>query len=334
MPDTRPPQGAREEARRGLAWRQEYGRGGTAVGVARARDISNGASLSRDTIARMVSYFARHEVDKQGEGWSPGEDGYPSAGRIAWALWGGDPGRRWAETTLEQLDMNNDDRFAPVDGLTRSAPLDFTVERDDSGDGLTLDGYAAVFDSPTEINNHEGAFVETIAPGAFRKTLREGRPVLQFDHGKHPMIGSLPIGKIETLREDDHGLHVRARLHSSDLFAPVREAIASGAIGGMSFRFSVVQEDWTDPKSARALPQRTVREVKLYELGPVVWPAYAATSVGVRDVDTTGTGWVDAQGASLEPVAVTDPTEPLTHSADLLILRHRLVTLARMDILR
>lgn len=84
------------EAKRGLAWREEYGRGGTEVGVARARDISNRKNLSEQTIGRMVSYFARHEVDKQGKGFSPGEEGYPSAGRIAWALWGGDPGQTWA----------------------------------------------------------------------------------------------------------------------------------------------------------------------------------------------------------------------------------------------
>lgn len=85
------------EAQRGLDWRQEFNRGGTEVGVARARDIVNRRGLSQDTIGRMVSYFARHEVDKQGQGWSPDQDGYPSAGRIAWALWGGDAGRSWAE---------------------------------------------------------------------------------------------------------------------------------------------------------------------------------------------------------------------------------------------
>ena len=94
--------GMREEARRGLAWRQEYGRGGTEVGVARARDISNGRNLPIDTVRRMNSYFARHEVDKQGTGFNPGEDGYPSAGRIAWALWGGDPGQRWARAIIER----------------------------------------------------------------------------------------------------------------------------------------------------------------------------------------------------------------------------------------
>lgn len=90
------------EAERGLRWREEYGRGGTEVGVARARDISNKRGLSLDTVQRMASYFARHEVDKEGQGWSEGQDGYPSAGRIAWALWGGDPGRAWATRILAQ----------------------------------------------------------------------------------------------------------------------------------------------------------------------------------------------------------------------------------------
>lgn len=98
----RPPQAARDAARRGLELRREYGRGGTAIGVARARDIANGRSLSLDTIGRMVSYFARHEVDKQGQGWSEGEQGYPSAGRIAWLLWGGDAGRAWAERVYKR----------------------------------------------------------------------------------------------------------------------------------------------------------------------------------------------------------------------------------------
>ena len=97
-----PTDGMVEEAQRGLDWRQEHGRGGTEIGVARARDIINRRNLPLDTVNRMVSYFARHEIDKEGEGWSPGEPGFPSAGRIAWALWGGDPGRTWAEAIANQ----------------------------------------------------------------------------------------------------------------------------------------------------------------------------------------------------------------------------------------
>jgi capsid protein len=101
--DLTPTDAMAAEAKRGLEWREKFNRGGTAVGVARARDISNKANLSPDTVRRMVSYFARHEVDKQGTGFSPGEDGYPSAGRIAWALWGGDAGASWARAKSEAL---------------------------------------------------------------------------------------------------------------------------------------------------------------------------------------------------------------------------------------
>ena len=100
----RPTAEMRSEAERGLAWRREFGRGGTPVGVARARDIANGRPLSLDTVERMASYFARHEIDKQGQGWSQGEDGYPSAGRIAWALWGGDAGRSFVNRILDEVD--------------------------------------------------------------------------------------------------------------------------------------------------------------------------------------------------------------------------------------
>ena len=83
MASYKPTEGMVEEAQRGLDWRREFGRGGTEVGIARARDIVNGKNLSDDTVKRMFSFFSRHEVDKQAEGFSPGEEGYPSNGRIA-----------------------------------------------------------------------------------------------------------------------------------------------------------------------------------------------------------------------------------------------------------
>jgi HK97 family phage prohead protease len=108
--DLTPNDGMVEEAERGLAWRAEFNRGGTAVGVARARDISNRVRLSADTVQRMASFFARHEVDKQGQGFEAGEEGYPSAGRIAWALWGGDPGQSWANARLSEIAALEADR--------------------------------------------------------------------------------------------------------------------------------------------------------------------------------------------------------------------------------
>ena len=108
--DLKPTEAMAEEAERGLAWREEFGRGGTEVGVARARDLKNRVNLSPETVRRMGSYFARHEVDKEAQGFSPGEEGYPSAGRIAWALWGGDPGQSWANRKSEELDRESEGR--------------------------------------------------------------------------------------------------------------------------------------------------------------------------------------------------------------------------------
>lgn len=101
--DFTPPKGAREEAEKALAWRREHGRGGTEVGIARARDIANGTNLSPDTVRRMKAFFDRHESG-EGEGSKPGEDGYPSNWVIAWSLWGGDAGYAWARKVVRQME--------------------------------------------------------------------------------------------------------------------------------------------------------------------------------------------------------------------------------------
>jgi hypothetical protein len=108
MVDLVPTDAMAAEARRGLDWRKEFNRGGTIIGVTRANQLIRKENLSPSTVRRMHSYFSRHEVDKQGQGFSPGEQGYPSAGRIAWALWGGDPGQSWARSKVNQL--NNEDK--------------------------------------------------------------------------------------------------------------------------------------------------------------------------------------------------------------------------------
>ena len=110
--NTVPTDGMVTEAKRGLAWRKEHNRGGTAVGVARANSIIAKENLSISTIKRMYSFFSRHEVDKRAEGFSPGEKGYPSAGRIAWALWGGDAGFSWSKKKRQQIITEEDKEFA------------------------------------------------------------------------------------------------------------------------------------------------------------------------------------------------------------------------------
>jgi len=106
--DTKPTDAMAQEAERGLAMRKEFNRGGTEVGVARAVQLVSKERLSPRTVRRMHSFFSRHEVDKRAEGFRQGEEGYPSAGKIAWLLWGGDAGQTWARRKAAALDKERD----------------------------------------------------------------------------------------------------------------------------------------------------------------------------------------------------------------------------------
>lgn len=235
-----------------------------------------------------------------------------------------------------QPDKDDEGESNAMDPVVETRTLPFTVERadtgDDTGDGLTLEGYAAVFNSRTRIESFfEGTFDEIIAPGSFKRTLNARTPVLQFDHGSHPMIGGMPLGRYERIREDNHGLHVRARLSDNWLTQPVRDAIRDGAVTGMSIRFTVParKDEWDD---SGPVPVRTIREINLFEAGPVVFPAYEDTTVGVRGRDiaaaltdpdvradvarilTLGTSEPGPAGdgtPGVEPAADSDPPEAL-----------------------
>jgi len=205
-------------------------------------------------------------------------------------------------------------RMADVD---RAVP--FKLVRDagegEPGDGNTLDGYASVFNSLTIIDSWEGRFKEQFLSGSMKKSFRQKTPIIQFDHGRHAMIGSLPVAAFEQgyPREDTHpelapdgGAHVVARMHQAPLFEPVREVISTGTVDGMSIRFAPVRERWfwPDGKQVRdteelarelfrtwledvpddELLRRDIVESSVAEMGPVVWPAYESTSIGVRSL--------------------------------------------------
>lgn len=136
-----PPQEVRSNAKRGLELRDKHGRGGTAIGVARARDLSNGSALSLDTVKRMTSYFARHEVDKKGEGW-----GVDSAGYIAWLLWGGDAGWSWAKRIVREQESKEK---STVKDLTTAY---FEIIKADKRDDGTLMVYGKATDDSLDID--------------------------------------------------------------------------------------------------------------------------------------------------------------------------------------
>lgn len=103
----KPTESMAAEAKRALKWKEEGHGGGTLVGIARAHQLAKRENLSATTVKRMHSFFSRHEVDKKGKGFKGGE-GYPSKGRVAWALWGGDAGQAWARMMVKRIDKAKD----------------------------------------------------------------------------------------------------------------------------------------------------------------------------------------------------------------------------------
>jgi len=134
----KPTEGMAAEARKFKKWREEGKQGGTDVAVARATQLANRQELSADTVRRMHSFFSRHEVDKQAEGFSAGEDGYPSKGRVAWAAWGGDAGQTWArakDAALDRIDegergieMSEIEPIENSDELVDNAPMERHIQ--------------------------------------------------------------------------------------------------------------------------------------------------------------------------------------------------------------
>ncbi|MBT8241278.1 MAG: HK97 family phage prohead protease [Acidimicrobiia bacterium] len=177
----------------------------------------------------------------------------------------------------------------PRDDLIRmigNAPIEF---REDEDGGRTLTGVPIVFNEWTEINGWEGNFLERIDPGALTKTLEErgDKVKVLFNHGMDPQIGDKPLGKPSRMDVKPDGLHVEVPLARTSYNDDLLELMRVGAIDGQSFRFSVKREEVNQrpersSHNPQGLPERTVKELRLYEFGPVTFPAYEATTVGVR----------------------------------------------------
>ena len=99
----KPTQKMAANAKKGLELRAKFNRGGTEVGVHRAEQIAKQAALGEEDIKSMHSYFARHAIDKEGKAHEWGSDEDPSAGYVAWLLWGGEEGKTWADRHAAKL---------------------------------------------------------------------------------------------------------------------------------------------------------------------------------------------------------------------------------------
>lgn len=179
----------------------------------------------------------------------------------------------------------------------RAIPLGPTIEhRSTDGDSDTLGmmtGHLSVFDTWYEIDSlWEGRFLERTAPGAFLKTIAEQRRNMRvlFNHGMDPSIGEQVLGPIVDLREDGRGVYYEVPLfdtsYNRDLLPGLR---SDPSVYGSSFRFRVVKDEWDDePRRSDynpdGIPERTIREVRMFEFGPVTFPANPDATAGVRSL--------------------------------------------------
>ena len=281
--DLTPTKGMIEEAEKALEWRKEFDRGGTAVGVGTANSIIK-KTLSVDRVKRIFSYLSRHEVDKKGKGFKPGEDGFPSAGRIAWGLWGGDAGFTWSENKVKKIKMEETKEMenAPQEKRTNVEKEIRTFEVKDlelrqEGESNKVVGYASVFNT---LSNDLGNFREIIAPGAFDGRLDDDVRLMVNHEG-------LPLARTTNgtmrLSTDDTGLKYEAEIANTSTGRDILELLKDGTVNQSSFAFTVEDDSW---EVSEGINVRTINKVsRLSDTSIVTYPAYNQAGVGLRSLE-------------------------------------------------
>lgn len=242
------------------------------------------------------------------------------------------------------------DEFHPYTGdIYRLAPAlpTFRALPEPAEDGriATLDVTFARFNTWNEIDSMwEGRFLERVAPGAFTKTMQERGSAIKalFDHGHDPQIGNKVLGPIDEMGARQDGPFLTVALMDTSYNRDLLPGFEAGVYGA-SYRFKVVQDDWdeTPERSAHnpsGLPERTIKEVKLYEAGPVTFPADEGTTVGVRSLtdrfltlrrieraaDIVSATSAAQQGTEAGDTDTTEPPDEGTRGASLTVEQMRL----------
>jgi uncharacterized protein len=317
--DLTPPAYMRASARRGLEWHREGLSGDGVVDrtIREAVAMSEG-NVTADKWVRLRAWIARHLVDMDAPQNTPGDENYPGPGAVAMALWGGGGSKRSAERALAyadgvvgRLEEENEGR-AKGEALskleTRIVEVDKFEVRED-GDGMRLEGYAALFNSRSE---NLGGFTETIRPGAFRASLKARNDIkLLWNHNSDIVLGSTRAGTM-TLTEDERGLKVSALLPNNTAGRDARESISRGDVTGFSFGFSMPArggDEWNSEGTERVL-----KSVRLHEVSVgVAFPAYPETNgtATVRGLDKI------AQRAQVDADALADALLKIENGEDI-----------------
>ena len=279
MVDLKPTEAMREAARKGLEYRREYGRGGTAVGIARARDISNGKNLSPDTVRRMKAFFDRHQQNRVPPSQKKMPDGGPTNGWIAWLLWGGDPGRSWAERKVKELERS---------GSMETKTMSTKVEREA---GMPENRFRAVITDGT-VDRYGTSFDPY---GADVRNYMKN-PVVYLKHDR----SNLPIGHATQLKLTNDG-RWEAEFEIDGVTELERIVIAklnAGTLNAVSIG-AVVNPQRTEKGKDGVI---TFREWELLEFSVVDIPGNPEAIVTAREWSEVVNEHCTAKGIELEEV--------------------------------
>ena len=287
-----PPAFMRAAARQGLRYYEEGLAGDGLVDrtVREARAMASG-NVTADKWVRLRAWISRHLVDLDAPAANPSNEDYPSAGVVAHLLWGSGPSKRSAQRALDYADrvvtkLEEENRsqvgvesesMAKIE--QRISTAGFEVRED--ADGMTFEGYAAIFDSPSE----PLPFIERIKRGAFNRSLTKARNDIKllWNHDTSAVLGSTRAGTLK-LVEDSRGLKVTATLPNTTQGRDAAVLLKRGDVDSMSFGFSVPSggDDWNEDGSERVL-----KSVRLHEVSIVAFPAYTSTAgtTSVRGLD-------------------------------------------------
>jgi uncharacterized protein len=313
--DLSPPSYMRASARRGLLWHEEglSGDGLQPETVREARAMADG-SMTPDKWVRVRAFIARHMVDFDAPAASPGNDGFPSPGVVAIALWGGGASKRSAQRAMDYADGVIGRIEAENEGRAKGQALSKMETRINSAKfevreingGMRFSGYAAVFNSDSE----PLPFTERIAPGAFRGSLRNRNDIkLLWNHQTASVLGSTRAGTLK-ITENERGLYVEADLPNTSVGRDARELISRGDVDSMSFGFTVARggDEWSSDGATR-----TLTKINLHEVSIVAFPAYTATagSTAVRGLDKV------AKRAEVDADALADALLKIENGEDI-----------------
>jgi len=271
----------RANAERGLKYvREGFGGDGLTEGAKReAREMAAGR-ITENKVRKMAPWFARHKVDGEApKNKDSSHPQYPGAGLVAWLIWGGDSNfsdraQNWAQRKIDALNAEEDARSKMSKKIERRTYAVKHVEARNDSEGMKLAGYAAVFnDASIPL-----PFKETIAPGAFRKTLSETPDVRMLVNHEGLPVARTKNGTLK-LEEDDKGLRFEAELADTQEGRDVYELVRRGDVDQMSFAFRVIRQRWNDDRTRRILTEVSLADG---DVSVVTYPAYPTTTVEAR----------------------------------------------------